>query len=186
MDSRRLILIVDPQMDFIDGSLPVPGAAECMCALADYIREANDRYVCKVVTTDWHPYNHCSFVEYGGKWPAHCVQNSVGAAVFPPLLSALYSTPGRVAVLRKGTCKGCEEYSIFKNRRSTMQIDRIVRGMMIERIDICGIAGDVCVLDTLRDGTALYGADLFRVLPRFSPSLDGGLLLNDALKSLPE
>lgn len=183
---RRLLLIIDPQMDFIDGSLPVPGAAECMEALAEYIRNAKDNYVCKAVTTDWHPYNHCSFAEQGGGWPMHCVQNSSGAAVFPAVLEALYSTPGKVMILRKGVRKRTEEYSIFKNRRSSIQLDNVIRNMKIEGIDICGIAGDVCVLNTLKDGIELYGAGRFRVLPRFSPSLDGGVLLNNAIKSLSE
>ena len=65
---RRLLLIIEPQMEFIDGSLPVPGAAACMEALAEYIRNAKDNYVCRAVTTDCHPYNLCSFPESGCGW----------------------------------------------------------------------------------------------------------------------
>ena len=32
---KRLLLIIDPQNDFISGTLPVPGAAEKMEALAN-------------------------------------------------------------------------------------------------------------------------------------------------------
>lgn len=173
-------------MDFIDGSLPVPGAAECMTALSEYIRNADGRYACKAVTTDWHPFNHCSFNENGGTWPVHCVQNSVGAAIFQPVLKSLYSTAGKVMVLRKGTFRNKEEYSIFKNRRSAMLLDNAIRKHGIESIDLCGLAGDVCVLNTLMDGIKLYGAGMFRILERFSPSLDGGLKLNNALNSLSE
>ena len=34
---RKLLMIVDPQIDFISGSLKVEGAKEKMDALADYI-----------------------------------------------------------------------------------------------------------------------------------------------------
>ena len=35
----KLLLIVDPQIDFITGTLPVPNAQEKMSALADFIKE---------------------------------------------------------------------------------------------------------------------------------------------------
>ena len=36
---NKLLLIVDPQVDFITGSLPVEGAAKAMDALATYVKE---------------------------------------------------------------------------------------------------------------------------------------------------
>ena len=36
---KKLLLIVDPQIDFITGTLPVAGAAEAMDALAKYVKE---------------------------------------------------------------------------------------------------------------------------------------------------
>ena len=35
---KKLLLIVDPQIDFITGTLPVGGAAEAMDALAKYVK----------------------------------------------------------------------------------------------------------------------------------------------------
>ena len=34
----KMLLIVDPQIDFINGSLPVPLAAEAMNELASYLK----------------------------------------------------------------------------------------------------------------------------------------------------
>ena len=34
METNSMLLVVDPQLDFISGSLPVPGAAEAMDRLA--------------------------------------------------------------------------------------------------------------------------------------------------------
>ena len=129
---NRLLLIVDPQIDFISGSLPVPDAAAKMDLLADYIKNNNGKYVLKLVTTDWHPYDHCSFKENGGVWPKHCVHDSVGAAVYQALLDALYSTEGDVEVLRKGTNKDTEEYSIFKNSQSSSRIDVLIKKFNIK------------------------------------------------------
>ena len=63
---NKMLLIVDPQIDFISGTLPVPQAAPKMDALADYVREKAHEYKLKVLTADWHPYDHCSFKENGG------------------------------------------------------------------------------------------------------------------------
>ena len=87
-----MLIVVDPQIDFISGSLPVPGAAEAMNQLADYVKANGDDYALMVVTNDWHPYDHCSFAPNGGPWPVHCVQNSEGAATYWPLLEVLYQS----------------------------------------------------------------------------------------------
>ena len=39
---NRLLLIVDPQIDFISGSLAVNGAAKAMDALADYLYKRDE------------------------------------------------------------------------------------------------------------------------------------------------
>ena len=69
----KILLIVDPQVDFISGSLAVEGAKEKMDALASALQngEIDCDYV--MVTKDFHPSNHCSFKENGGQWPPHCV-----------------------------------------------------------------------------------------------------------------
>lgn len=70
---KKLLLIIDPQIDFITGTLPVPGAVDAMDSLAEYIRRNNSDYDRVIVTADRHPMRHCSFKAEGGKWPAHCV-----------------------------------------------------------------------------------------------------------------
>lgn len=183
MDTDRLLLIVDPQIDFITGSLAVDGAPEAMDRLAAYVDGNGGNYSCIVVTADRHPYRHCSFEEAGGPWPRHCVADSAGAAVWPALFEALYAAPVDVTVLYKGQLRTRDEYSIFKSGRSSRRLAGIIRDNGIKRIDICGIAGDVCVADTLADGIALYGPAMWHVLADFCPSLDGGTKLNDIIAS---
>lgn len=181
---QRLLLVVDPQVDFINGTLPVPGAAAAMDALADFLRAAEGRYAAKIVTADWHPYNHSSFRDQGGQWPRHCVAHTTGAALWPALVGPLFATPGPCQVLHKGTDRATEEYSIFQNPEGRRRILELTRGADTVHIDICGLAGDVCVLSTLRDGVALLGPERFTLLADFSPSLDGGATLAAALPEL--
>ena len=176
---QRLLFVVDPQLDFITGSLPVPGAEAAMDALAGALRAADGAYAAKIVTADRHPYDHSSFREAGGQWPRHCVADTTGAALWPALVPALYETAGECVVLHKGQERGREEYSIFQNADAGERILAIVDRLGITRVDICGLAGDICVLSTLRDGVGLLGAGRFAVFGAFSPSLDGGAALAD-------
>lgn len=176
---NKLLMVVDSQIDFIGGSLSVNGAAEVMDALANYIHEYGGQYDYRIVTNDWHPLSHCSFKENGGTWPMHCVQYSMGAAIYPGLIEPLFDPKFVTKVLTKGNLPKVEEYSIFKNSTSASHIKLIMGLRNIQQIDLCGIAGDYCVLDTLKDGIELYGKDMFNVLMPYIASIDGGKALND-------
>ncbi|MDO4512186.1 MAG: isochorismatase family protein [Bacteroidales bacterium] len=189
MSDRKMLIVVDPQIDFISGSLPVPGAAEAMDRLAAYVQQHSAEYALMVVTSDWHPYDHCSFAPNGGPWPVHCVQNSEGAATYWPLLEALYKSETPTLFLQKGDLQHREEYSIVQNSAAReffectladdADADDCTRYAMV---DVCGIAGDVCVLNTLRDLLPLVGAQRLCVLTQFAPSLDGGKSLNQFIE----
>lgn len=85
----KILLIVDPQVDFISGSLAVEGAKEKMDALANALQngEIDCDYV--MVTKDFHPSNHCSFKENGGQWPPHCVKGTAGSCVYETVCSLI-------------------------------------------------------------------------------------------------
>ncbi|MBD5290489.1 MAG: isochorismatase family protein [Bacteroides sp.] len=174
---NKMLLIVDPQIDFITGSLPVPGAEEAMNSLAEFIKTRQGEYSAIVLTADRHPMNHTSFKKEGGEWPVHCVADSVGAAIWPAILDELLDFPGKVAVVHKGENPDVEEYSIFRNSAATKIILEIVNNEKIDQIDICGLAGDVCVSETIRDAVALGTEAKINVLLAYSPSLDGGKTL---------
>lgn len=175
--SRKMLLVIDPQVDFIDGTLPVPGAHEAMDHLALYIGDNEGMYKCKIVSADRHPYDHLSFRDNGGEWPRHCVHDSVGAAIWPAVLDALYSTAGDCHILHKGEKNDREEYSIFESEHAATAIQEIVSRNNITDIDICGLAGDICVLSSLRQGLEKLPGVRFNVLTDFSPSIDGGAAL---------
>ena len=178
---KKALMIVDPQLDFISGSMPVFGALEAMKALVEYIRKSSGMYECKIVSVVSHPSEHCTFTVNGGEWPVHCVKGEPGADIYPPLHDELLISKGKLFILPKGDSFEREEYSVFKNKYSTEVIDKIIKEYGIEQTDLCGIAGDLCVCDTLIDGVKLYGKDMFNVLVPYTPSFDGGKLLRDTI-----
>lgn len=182
--TNKLLLIVDPQIDFITGALPVAGAEAAMDALAEYIRLNGDRYSRIIVTADRHPMRHCSFRPEGGEWPAHCVADSVGAAIWPAIMDRLVDVADKVTVLHKGEDALTEEYSILKNKAATERIRAVIADGNIGQTDICGLAGDVCVADTIRDWTAFDGMPSLNVLKEFTPSIDGGRTLDELISGI--
>ncbi len=172
--NKRMLLIVDPQIDFITGTLPVPGAEKAMDALARYVGEHGEEYGRIIVTCDRHGLRHSSFKEFGGLWPVHCVESSVGAAVWPPLMQALTAHSLRVTFLYKGEDLYKEEYSIFLSESGRSAMEGFINDEGITEVDICGLAGDVCVSRTLDDAIEAYPDVNYRVLEGFTASLDGG------------
>ena len=177
----KVLLIIDPQYDFCEGgSLPVNGANNAMAKLGEYITENAKEYTSIIVTSDWHPYTHCSFNTEGGKWPVHCVQHTHGAAIAQPVIDAVNKSNVPYIVCYKGNNEDREEFSVFKNSDSCSEIKKMLTLSKVfskedvDRIDICGIAGDVCVLDSLKDGMREFPSISFTVLEEFTPSIDGG------------
>ena len=181
---KKLLLIVDPQVDFITGSLPVGGAAKAMDALATYVKEQSEEYSVKIVTADWHPYHHSSFADEGGMWPRHCVQHSVGAAIWDSLLVALNESKSGFTLLYKGNSIEKDEYSIMQNAESANILSRLIKALKIEQMDVCGLAGDICVLNTAKDLKEVIGDVRLNVLETYSPSLDGGAALSAFMETL--
>lgn len=150
MNKNKVLLIIDPQYDFINGSLACKDAISKMTNLSYYIRENGKEYDSIVITLDWHPSNHCSFVENGGEWPKHCVSYTQGAAVYQDIVNRLPKDK-KVYFLTKGDVYSTEEYSIMKNLASYSLLTSFILNKENTTIDICGIAGDVCVLNTVKD-----------------------------------
>ena len=79
--TRNVLVAVDVQNDFIDGSLAVQEGEEVVAPLneiADTIRTAGGPVA---FTRDWHPASTPHF----DTWPVHCVADKPGAAFHPNL-----------------------------------------------------------------------------------------------------
>ncbi len=150
----KVLVIIDPQYDFVYGSLAVPLAEQAMQYLAEWIRAHLDAFDAVVVTMDQHPVNHCSFKDRGGLWPRHCVRYSVGAAIVDEVFDALVeaSRLGRELIfMEKATEEQTEEYSAFAQSIPSILLEA-------EHIYLAGLAGDYCV--------AASESDLLRSIPR--------------------
>ena len=172
---NRMLIIVDPQIDFTTGSLATAKGPEAMDRLAQAIDNGVlDKYTWVIITQDAHPANHCSFVDNGGVFPPHCVEGTEGMNVYPPLQKALEdSNFGNYHYLTKGDLADKEEFSVFQNAHSGEKLTRTITEFeKFEGIDICGIATDYCVYETAKDLMAIYPAKQIRIVTNCIAAVD--------------
>jgi nicotinamidase/pyrazinamidase len=155
-DARTALLVVDVQNDFADpaGSLYVDGGELIVPTVNGEVEKARSREAFVVYTQDWHPPHTPHFQPDGGIWPVHCVQETEGAAFHRDLLVVGHD------VVRKGD-DGRDGYSGFSVRDpiSGERGDTVLNEMLttngIERVVLCGLATDYCVVETVLDARML-------------------------------
>lgn len=160
------LVIVDMQNDFVlpTGSLSVSGAT----SLVPIINSVREKFHHVLITQDWHPLDHVSFVNnHPGKnvydmvqadgyeqclFPAHCVQNTPGAE----LVKDLVVKPGDLFV-KKGTNSKIDSYSCFFDvvkTNPTNAHDQLTK-IGVKTLYFTGVATDYCVCSSVNDAQHL-------------------------------
>ena len=153
---RSALIVVDVQNDFADpaGSLYVDGGGDIVPIVNAEVGRALEGGALVVYTQDWHPPHTPHFQADGGIWPVHCVEDTPGAAFHPDLQVA------DSEVVRKGH-DGRDGYSGFSVRdpvsgeRGDTLLQEMLKDHGIERLVICGLATDYCVVETVLDARML-------------------------------
>jgi nicotinamidase/pyrazinamidase len=161
-DDRDVLVVVDLQNDFCPGgALAVPRGDEVVPAVNRLAAE----FAHVILTQDWHPRGHASFASshpgrhpfepielpYGQQilWPDHCVQGTQGAAFHLGL-----DVPHSELVVRKGFRSAIDSYSAFRenDHRTQTGLAGYLKERGFERLTLCGLATDFCVLFSAIDG----------------------------------
>lgn len=144
------LLAVDIQNDFCTGgSLAVPDAEEVIPQVNAALEVASAKGLPCFASRDFHPQNHCSFVEYGGIWPSHCVQNTYGAE-----FNSMLSFPDNVIIVNKAVKVDEEQYSALSGilqDKAGLSLLQYLKKQSIQRIWLVGLALDYCVRETALD-----------------------------------
>ena len=166
----KCLVLVDIQNDFLPGGALAVPEGDAVIPVANKLQVA---FPLVVATQDWHPDNHGSFaashpgkkvfeqIELNGLpqtlWPAHCVQNTPGAALAGSLKR------DRIAkVFQKGTDPGIDSYSgLFDNgHRKSTGMGEWLKQKNVTEVFVCGLATDYCVkftaLDAVQFGFKTY------------------------------
>jgi nicotinamidase/pyrazinamidase len=159
------MLIIDVQNDFCpSGALSVTDGDAVVPVLNVWLAAALQTGTPVYASRDWHPVGHLSFTERGGNWPAHCLQDTPGAAFHSDLV-----LPDDVVLIAKGTRFDKDQYSAFDD---TGLAERL-RVDGIDRLWVGGLAQDVCVEATVLEGCAA-GFDMHVILDATRPITPAG------------
>ena len=178
------LIIVDPQYDFIEhGKLPVDGGTKALDNVTKLIESGLVGEI--IITQDSHRPDHCSFKDFGGDFPEHCIMNSIGYSVYTPIIEAIENKNIRKHTIKKGYNE--EEFSAFTGefteyynhvelettKDSCWESSVIFR--KDDKVVICGLAGDICVLNTIE--SILPAIPNLEVFIEGTASLDNGAKL---------
>lgn len=190
---KKYLIIVDPQNDFLsNGSIPVHNATETLDKLVRHLSESFNIYENIFVTVDWHPWNHCTFIPNGGTQPCHCIAGTRGAEIYSSLERILQTELyiEKVDYFYKGVEENKDVHSVFDlNKRGDIQnaAGRIMYEKIYTRpddtkISVCGISGDECLLETIKDLTMLFDKKDIEVLYDYVACPDMKKFKNDVSK----
>ncbi|MCD8179900.1 MAG: cysteine hydrolase [Firmicutes bacterium] len=124
---KKLLIVVDYQNDFVNGSLGFPGAADLDDGIAKRIEEYKNDEV--IYTLDTHYGDYLTTREGKGLPVLHCVKGSIGHELY-----------GKTAGLLKG--KKCFE----KNTFPSLEMAKYLKKNDYDVIELCGLVSNICVL----------------------------------------
>lgn len=161
---RKALIVVDVQNDFCPGgTLVVPDGDAVVAPLNKTIEKMVARGLPVIASRDWHPRNSGHFKEFGGPWPAHCVQNTKGAEFHPGLrlpVDAIIISKGLKA---EGASREVDGYSVFDGFSSDGEsFSSVLERLKVTHLLIGGLATDYCVKATVLDARRLgcYNIDI--------------------------
>ena len=120
--SNYIFVGVDPQNDFIDGSLAVAEAEQIIEPINSIVDEIRKHDGTVVFTRDWHPEKTPHF----DKWPVHCVANTRGAEFHKDL----NIQPDDI-IINKGTGQ-TDGYSGWEGRSDKVATDFCVKSTALD------------------------------------------------------
>lgn len=178
----NVLLVVDVQNDFIDGTLALRQSGygqEGLEVLEPINRLLRDGRWDKVMySLDWHPENHISFFENLAMRELH-PESKITKKMAKPFDTVVFLKPHLTQTLwpkhcvmntwgaelhkdllilpsseriYKGQDPDKESYSAFENIDGSSELDKILSAFGTTHLYVCGLALDICVKETCLDG----------------------------------
>lgn len=124
----KVLVVVDMQNDFIDGSLGTNEAVAIVPAVVEKIKQWDGRIV---ATRDTHPTNYLESQE-GQHLPVnHCIEGTEGWEIAPAVAEALKEKSATI---------------INKPTFGSTALAKMLRNEDVEEIELIGLCTDICVV----------------------------------------
>ena len=129
---KKILIVVDMQNDFIDGSL---GTKEAESIVDHVVEEINKDYSLVIATRDTHPENYLKTNE-GKHLPVkHCIKHSESWHIRPDIFEAIEAKESRV-----------HDKSTYGSEKLVEILKKINEEEEIETITLIGLCTDICVV----------------------------------------
>ena len=136
---QRVLIVVDMQNDFVDGSLGTPEAPKIVADVCQRIRQAHDQGERVCLTLDTHTPEYLSTQE-GRYLPVkHCIRETPGWALNAQVEAAAGPAARRFV---KGTFGSPE---LARSLAALCQDKGLDDGKGLE-VELCGLCTDICVV----------------------------------------
>lgn len=128
---KKLLVVVDYQNDFINGSLGFSGAEELDARIAKKVKQYHkDKEATVIYTQDTHKKNYLKTQE-GKKLPVpHCIRDTEGWEVYG---------------MTRDAC-GDRDLVIEKPTFGSMELMEIAEEEQFEQVELVGLVSNICVL----------------------------------------
>ena len=137
---KKLLIVVDYQVDFVDGALGFEGAElldERIAAKIESYRENGDAVV---FTLDTHHKNYLETQEGKNLPIVHCVEGTPGHALYGKTATLLRDSD---EVFRKNTFGSTQ---LFNRLQQAQKVADSVGKLPFESIELVGLVSSICVL----------------------------------------
>lgn len=126
----KALVVVDYQVDFVNGSLGFPGAEKLEPVILSKIEECHRSGGQVIFTLDTHAENYLSTAE-GRKLPIpHCIKGTPGHALYGEVARAV----------------GQDDIVIEKPAFGSLELADLLKRLSPEEVELCGLVTDICVI----------------------------------------
>ena len=133
---KEILIVVDYQIDFVNGTLANPAAAALETGIAEKVRAYRREGKPVIFTKDTHPEDYLETREGRFLPVPHCIRGSEGWGLYGALAEYEQGVPDSVMIAEKATF----------GAPGLPAAVRLLCGGEPERIELCGVVTDICVI----------------------------------------
>ena len=130
---KKLVIVVDFQVDFVNGTLGFKKAEELDEIIYNKIKQYKDNNDHVIFTFDTHDENYLNTYEGKNLPVKHCIKGSVGHSLY-----------GKVASLYDNN-----DVIFEKPTFPSLQLANYLKDKEYEEIEVCGLVSNICVISNV-------------------------------------
>ena len=136
--AKKMLVVVDYQNDFVDGTLGFPGAELLDTGIAKKVRKANENGDIVVVTLDTHGKNYLETREGRALPIEHCIRGTHGWELYGETGKVIIEMTENIVTLQKGT------FGV-----SPADIVAFLNRYEVDEVEFVGLVTNMCVVSNV-------------------------------------